>query len=340
MDYEFCPRCQANLTLQKGYNNKLDYWFCKGCGEGLLNPKYPGNILWFCDGCESFLNSQPGFSEDCGDWKCTKCGFVNRIAREEVYTTDDEYQANLKDPYRGLSDEDVLKLSLYEEVQNINGRSYITLVRNRETKELFIRKILIAYNGDVFSYLKDHPVPHMPRILELFKGQNDLVVIEEYIPGETLDEILEKRLFSENEAVSVILSLCGILDHLHHLPTPIVHRDIKPSNVMIKEGGEVVLLDMNIAKWISPDQKEDTRFMGTPGFAAPEQFGFGETASTAKTDIYAVGVLLNVMLTGKVPKEEKAGGRVGEIIDHCTRLDAEQRYTAKELIEALEALRG
>ena len=52
--------------------------------------------------------------------------------------------------------------------------------------------------------------------------------------------------------------------------------------------------------------RKDTRLLGTLYFAAPEQFGYGFSASTIKADIYAVGILLNVMLTGKIPKEEKA----------------------------------
>lgn len=337
---EFCPRCQADLTLQKGYDNHLPYWICKGCGEMLINPavESESDIAWICDQCESMLNIQPGFREDCGEWKCTVCGFVNRIAPEELYATDDEYRSDLQNPFRGMPDEAVMELSLYQDVERIHGKSYVTLVRRPDTGKLYVRKILMAYDGTVFSYLKQHPVAHMPRILELFEGQNNLVIVEEYIDGQTLDEILEKGLFPEKEAVSVIISLCRILDTLHTLPDPIVHRDIKPSNVMIRPDGEVILLDMNIAKWIDPDQTEDTRYMGTPGFAAPEQVGFGKTASIDKTDIYAVGILLNVMLTGEIPKEKKVSGKLGEIIEHCTRLEAAERYTAKELIEALESL--
>ena len=107
---------------------------------------------------------------------------------------------------------------------------------------------------------------------------------------------------------------------------------------MIAPEGETVLLDMNAAKWINPAKSEDTRYMGTQYYAAPEQVGYGFSASTDKTDIYAVGMLLNVMLTGKFPKEQKASGKIWDIIERCIRLEADQRYTAKELIKALEAL--
>ena len=91
-----------------------------------------------------------------------------------------------------------------------------------------------------------------------------------------------------------------------------------------------------MAKWYDPEETDDTRYMGTPHFAAPEQAGYGFTASSAKSDIYEVGILLNVMLTGKYPKEQRASGRLWDIIERCIRLEAEERYTAGELIERLE----
>ena len=57
-EYEYCPRCDANLTLQKGYSNTLPYWVCKGCGEMLINPEVEGDIAWICDGCGEMLNIQ------------------------------------------------------------------------------------------------------------------------------------------------------------------------------------------------------------------------------------------------------------------------------------------
>ena len=57
---EFCPRCDANLTLQRGYRNDLPYWECKGCGEMLINPNIDTetNVVWFCDECGAMLNVQ------------------------------------------------------------------------------------------------------------------------------------------------------------------------------------------------------------------------------------------------------------------------------------------
>ena len=354
--YEFCPRCEANLTLQKGYSNNLPYWICKGCGEMLINPNVPddSNIAWICDGCGAMLNIQPGFSEDCGVWTCTECGYANPIDPSELYLSEDEYQASLRDPYKGLSDEDALKLSMYEEIRTVGDRDNIIFCREKETGREYIKKIQNIYDISVYEYLKDHPIDHMPRIIDYFEGDNALIVIEEYIEGRTVDEILRDGPVDEHMAFGIVKQVCEILDVLHHLPRPIIHRDIKPSNVMIAGGFEagtgadtgvnagtgtgyqVYLLDVNVAKWYDPDETDDTKYLGTQFYAAPEQVGYGMSASCAKSDIYAAGMLLNVMPTGKFPKEELLPGAAGEIVKRCISLEPEGRYSARELIEALE----
>lgn len=109
---------------------------------------------------------------------------------------------------------------------------------------------------------------------------------------------------------------------------------------MIAKSGEVVLLDMNVAKWYNSEENEDTRLLGTRNYAAPEQAGYGLKASSDKTDIYAVGILLNVMLTGKFPKEKPAQGKLWNVIERCISLDANSRYRADELIERLDNYLG
>ncbi len=338
--YEFCPRCEANLTLQKGYSNSLPYWICKGCGEMLINPNVPddSNIAWICDGCGAMLNIQPGFSDDCGVWTCTECGYANPIDPSELYLSEDEYQASLRDPYKGLSDEDALKLSMYEEISTVGERDNIIFCRDRETGREYIKKIQRIYDISVYEYLRDHPVEHMPRIIDFYEGDNALIVIEEYIEGCTVDEILRDGPVDEDVAFGIVKQVCEILDELHHLPRPIIHRDIKPSNVMIGAGSEVYLLDVNVAKWYDPDETDDTKYLGTQFYAAPEQVGYGMSASSAKSDIYAAGMLMNVMATGKFPKEELLPGAAGEIVKRCISLEPEGRYSARELIEALESL--
>ena len=337
--YEFCPRCDANLTLQKGYRNDLPYWVCKGCGEMLINPEVEGDIAWICDRCGAMLNIQDGFLENRGEWVCTECGFKNKIDKCELYASEDEFKAEQLSPYRGLSDEDVLALSLYQDIGYIDDRPDIILVKHRESGEQYVKKLLTAYNRSVYDYLKDNPVEHMPVIHEIYESENCLIVIEEYIEGKTIADVLEDTAISEEQAVSIAIDLCRILNVIHGLSTPIIHRDIKPSNVMLTPNNEVYLLDINVAKWYDPEKTDDTRYMGTKFYAAPEQVGYGMSASSAKTDVYALGVLINVMVTGAFPKEKRAVGRLWDIIERCIRLNADERYNASELLEVLEELR-
>ncbi len=338
LGYEYCPKCNADLTMQRGYSNALAYWTCLGCGAMLINPKIESDIVWICDECEASLNIQPGFDENCGEWKCCVCGHVNKIDPGELYETEDEYQMELKNPYRGLSDEDALALSLYKEEGVYNDREDIIVVRHQETGEYYLEKLLTTYDESIYLYLKDNPVSNMPRIIDVFKSSNCLIVIEEYITGKTVSRILENGPLSRERAILITKKVCGILDELHSLEKPIVHRDIKPSNIIVTEDDRVYVLDMNVAKWFDPDKADDTRYMGTQYYAAPEQVGFGLAASSAKTDIYAIGMLLNVMITGKFPKEQKAEGEIWDVINKCISLDADKRYTAKELIARLETI--
>lgn len=134
------------LTLQKGYRNDLPYWVCKGCGEMLINPRVEADddVAWICDQCESLLNEQDGFKENCDSWKCTECGFVNRIDKSMIYLSEAEYQISLSNPYKGMTDEDVIELMSYEEIRNLDERENVVLVK-MDGKN-YVKKILSTYN--------------------------------------------------------------------------------------------------------------------------------------------------------------------------------------------------
>jgi len=337
--YEFCPRCDANLTLQKGYSNDVPYWICKGCGEMLINPNVPddSNIAWICDKCESMLNIQDGFDDSLSEWTCSECGFVNKIDASEIFVSEDEYQADLNNPYKGISDEDLIELMGYEDVSPIDGREDIIIVKD-DNDNLYVKKILATYDISVYEFLMYNPVPNMPKIIKIYKGSKFLVIIEEYIAGKTISEMLETNVFSVIEAVRITKHICEAVNRLHSFDKPIIHRDIKPSNIIVSMTGNIFLLDINVAKWYKPNETEDTKLFGTPYFAAPEQFGYGFSSSSEKADVYAIGILLNVMITGKLPKEQKAPDPIWGIVEKCIKLDSEERFSDNDLIEALNAL--
>ena len=140
--------------------------------------------------------------------------------------------------------------------------------------------------------------------------------------------------FSEKQCIDIGMQLCKILIELHSRKPAIIHRDIKPSNIMLLPDGTVSLFDFNSAKTASVTGNRDTVLIGPAGYAAPEQYGF--SASTPQTDIYALGVLLNVMLTGSLPWERTATGRLRGIITRCLRMEPRKRYVgAWDLYSAL-----
>lgn len=232
------------------------------------------------------------------------------------------------------------ELSCYEELTRIKENKNVYLVRHIETGRICVKKEIQVYNKAIYLKLRDMRAEGMPRIY--FCGEQDgkLIVIEDYIQGRSLQEILEAEgPFPEKRVADIAEALCDILRQLHQCTPPIIHRDIKPSNIMLSDDGVIKLIDFNAAKEFAEGKTEDTRFIGTYDFAAPEQYGFGQ--SDVRTDIYAIGVSMNYLLTGAVPRQKPYSGAMGKMIQKCTRLDAEGRYqSVDELKKALEKWRG
>ncbi|MCR5094728.1 MAG: serine/threonine protein kinase [Lachnospiraceae bacterium] len=232
--------------------------------------------------------------------------------------------------------EEECRLSYYQQIATLDEDHQVFLVQHTESNGIYVRKTLENYDIGIFHALKNHPVPGIPRIYELIEDAAELNIIEEYISGDSLQTILnEKGSLPEETAGNIIRQLCDILNPLHSMNLPVIHRDIKPSNIILTPAGEVRLLDLDAAKHVQEDQTRDTRLLGTQGYAAPEQYGFG--SSGICTDIYSLGVLLNVLLTGGFPAEKPADGRMGKIIAKCTQINPRDRYqSVQELIRAID----
>lgn len=99
-------------------------------------------------------------------------------------------------------------------------------------------------------------------------------------------------------------------------------------------GSDAVLIDFDAARIYKDESESDTQVLGTTGFAAPEQYGIFQ--SDERADIFSLGVLLNIMLTGKHPSREMTAGKMGRIVRKCTMTAPEQRYqSARALMEVL-----
>ncbi len=219
----------------------------------------------------------------------------------------------------------------------VDGREDISLVMDVDTGCLYVQKELHEYNRKVYELLKSSCFNGIPRIYEIIENVGTLYIIEEYIYGNNFTQLYDKGVrFTEEQLVDYTIRLLQILSDIHSLNPPVIHRDIKPSNLMVTEKNELYLIDFNAAKQIHDDSlgNQDTVFMGTQLFAAPEQYGFSQ--SGPYTDIYAIGVTLNYLLTGKVPRDQLCEGKLSEIIRKCIMLEPSDRYqNVNELREAL-----
>lgn len=219
-----------------------------------------------------------------------------------------------------------LEISYYNIIASINSEHNIYLVQHRESEKIYIKKILDVYNPRIYEYLMAHPITGIPKLYNVYEENEQLILIEEYISGVSLQEMIDERTLTVDLIIRFMEELCSILQKLHMHNPPIIHRDIKPSNIIVTPYHHAVLIDFNAAKYLTDTADRDTVLLGTKGYAAPEQYGFG--FSTPRTDIYALGILLKELsLALPVPT-----GIFDVIIRKCTEMNpADRMETVQEL---------
>lgn len=211
-----------------------------------------------------------------------------------------------------------------------NGKSAVVL--RHKALGTQIVKLNFKGNASIYNLLKNISHPNLPKIYSVQSNGTKCEVIEEYINGTTVADILKSGLYTEDGVCTIIKNVCLALDTLHSLN--IIHRDIKPENIMIDSSGNVKLIDFDAARLFKSYQPQDTSFIGTAGFAAPEQYGINQT--DCRSDIFALGILMNVMLTGEHPSKKLYNGKLGKIIETCINIDPNKRYSnVRELVSKL-----
>ena len=223
-----------------------------------------------------------------------------------------------------------LAISYYKTIATLNEPHKIYLVQHQETKKIYLKKILDIFNLEVYESLFNHPITGTPAIIDYMEQNGQLILIEEFISGISLEEIIESRTLNLDDIMAYMNDLCKILEQLHFHTPAIIHRDIKPSNIIITSWNHAVLLDFNAAKFHSPSATKDTVLLGTQGYAAPEQHGYG--SSSSQTDIYTLGILLREMTEASGTYSPK----LDRIITKCTQMNPYDRYhNIKELKKEL-----
>lgn len=234
--------------------------------------------------------------------------------------------------------EEESRLSFYRELTVLDEKKNIVLVQDIRNSELCVKKTLDIYSRDVYEQLASVRIEGVPAVKECVADDGKLIVVEEYVQGRSLKQVLDEQgLLNEEQAYDIAVQLADVLVRLHQLEPAIVHRDIKPSNIIIEKNGHVNLIDFNAARHVNADKNEDTRMLGTVYFAAPEQFGFGQ--SDERTDIYGLGATINYIMTGDKPGAGIAECRFSDILKKCLMVDAKDRYqSAEELRGVLDML--
>lgn len=180
---------------------------------------------------------------------------------------------------------------------------------------------------------------NLPRVIDYFAQEGKYYLIMQYIKGEDLGRLLEKRgnkPFSDEQVAKWAIQTATVLYYLHCQEKPIIFRDIKPANIMLS-GGSVKLIDFGIARHFNPAKKGDTLRIGSPGYSPPEQYS-GQT--DPRSDIYSLGVTMHHLLTGRDPAASdtpfqlppikafnpNVSSKMISIVEKATQLDPDKRY--------------
>ncbi len=186
---------------------------------------------------------------------------------------------------------------VYEAEERLSGRRVALkvlrseLARSEDGRRLFLSEM------QILAHLEH---PNVVRSLASFEHEGQLVLVLEYLEGRTLrDELLRRTRIGWIEAVEITCRIAEALDAAHRQDASIVHRDLKPENVMLTKAGGLKVMDFGIAKVLAAAQATNTQSLGTLQYMSPEQIDARPV--DARTDLYALGLVLYEMLAGKAP---------------------------------------
>ena len=210
----------------------------------------------------------------------------------------------------------------------------------------FVRKTFRNSNGKGSAYaaiwsaqVQGKRLECLPLVYECEETDDGLQVVMEHVSGETLALLAQHARPGTGLAATVMPGLCRAVSELHEsLDQPIIHRDIKPSNVIVS-ADRVTLIDLGIARQWHEDASRDTERFGTPGYAPPEQYGFGQTS--VRSDVFALGMTCAFCLIGENPSRElqesgfadpRIPANVARVLGRACAFDPAARHESVELL--------
>jgi serine/threonine-protein kinase len=188
--------------------------------------------------------------------------------------------------------------------------------------------------------LKELSHPYLPSIVDVIDEEGRFLIVMDYIEGNTLEKALNLMGAQPQEyVIEWGIQLCDVLEYLHTRKPAIIYRDIKPGNIMLRPDGTITLIDFGTAREFKEQKNSDTSYLGTRGYAAPEQFG-GMGQTDARTDIYCLGATLYHLVTGHNPSEppyefypirywnQQLSPGLEYIINKCVQSNPDDRYSS------------
>ena len=215
------------------------------------------------------------------------------------------------------------KLAEYYENEGEIGEEKTLFRRKDNGDRLIVQRLPAEADLAVYARLLGVQNDRVARVYDIVESPEAVFVLLEYVEGKSLAEVLDATLPEKKTVRRIARDVCDGLCQLHALG--IAHKDLKPENVVLDAEGRARLIDLNIATVFDEGRRNKTAVLGTVGYAAPEQFGFSRT--DARTDIYAYGVLLNLLLTRVHPTVKLyRKGRYGRVLKKCLAISPADRY--------------
>ncbi len=185
--------------------------------------------------------------------------------------------------------------------------------------------------------------PNIARAIGAAREGDRIYFVMEFVPGKNLDDMIEAGRIALGDAIDIVRQACLGLAHAHD--NGVVHRDIKPGNLIVRDDGVVSIIDFGIAHKEEEEGKKgvthDGAVMGTPYYMSPEQ-SKGLAATDHRTDIYAIGIVLYELISGRTVSgllsPDAVPDGLGRIIGQATAYHRDKRYdNMHKLVAALDA---